>query len=241
MRVEQGEEARTKAKREVVIFATTPEILAELEREAQQTVRTWLDEHRSAINSLTDAHKQSYNDVRALAKEPEVAPISYPQSIDIRKGERPLEMNLYADEKGLFLSNLNEWETKVILKELEDPNMVGWIRNLDRKSWSLTIPYEEGGVVRALYPDFLVVRSGPGGLRIDILDPHHLDLADAPAKASGLARYAAKHANMFGRIELITFDREQMRRLNLVDEEIRKKVLGVSDSAHLRQLFEDVN
>lgn len=240
-RVEQDEEAKTRAKREAIVLATMPGMLSKVEQVAQQTVRLWLDEHQHVINALPEARMQSYNDVRGLAVDPEVAPIVYPERIEVRKGDQLLEKHLYVDEAGLFPSKLNEWETKVILKELEDPSVIGWIRNFDRKAWSLTIPYQEGGVFRALYPDFLVVRSTHDGLRIDILDPHHLDLADATTKASGLAQYAAKHANMFGRMELITVERGEIRRLNLKDEETRRKVMGVSNRGHLQQLFEEAS
>lgn len=103
-------------------------------------------------------------------------------------------------------------------------NAFCWLRNFDRKSWAVTIPYEQGGEFKELYPDFLFVRSNKGELIIDILDPHHTNLADAPAKAVGLAKYVAKHAHMFGRIELIIIDNGKIKRLDLKTEKIRNKV-----------------
>lgn len=99
------------------------------------------------------------------------------------------------------------------------------------------MPYEVGGEAQPLYPDFLIVRETPGGLVVDLLDPHSIDLADAPAKAAGLARYAVKHAHEFGRIELIILDDDGMRRLDLTDEAVRDRVKGVATHEHLRQLF----
>ena len=85
---------------------------------------------------------------------------------------------------------------------------VAWLRNFDSKSWSLTVRYESGGEIHALYPDFLFVHSSTDGPVVALLDPDHIDLADAPAKAAGLAIYAARHAHLFGRIELIIIEEE---------------------------------
>ncbi len=237
-RVDEDEEAKTRAKRETVVFATRPATLSKVERVAQRTVQRWLDEHQLAINALPEARRQAYNDVRGLAADPEIVFAVYPETIEVRRGDLPLAKHLYVDEGGLFPSKLNKWEAKVISRELENPRVIAWLRNFDRKSWSLTIPYQEGGKVRALYPDFLVARSTDDGLLLDILDPHNLDLADAPAKAVGFAKYAAKHADLFGRIEMITVEGKETKRLDLKNEETRTLVMGVSTREHLRQLFE---
>ena len=97
---------------------------------------------------------------------------------------------------------------------------------------SLCVPYELGGVQRPLYPDFLIVRSTPSGLEVDLFDPHLPTLEDAPAKAAGLANYADKHWPLFGRIELIIVEGDELKRLDLVNEQIRDKLKGVHDHAH---------
>lgn len=44
-----------------------------------------------------------------------------------------------------------------MLKErLAKPEVIGWLRNLDRKPWSLEIPYETGGD-RPMFPDLVIV------------------------------------------------------------------------------------
>ena len=235
-RVEQNEELRTKAKLEAVALAINPEVLSKLERTAQVIVREWLEEYQQAINGLPEVRIQQYIEVRQLASQPEIVSIVYPGTIEVRKGSQLLSKHLYVDEKGEFPANLNNWETAVVSGELG--NASGWLRNFDRKSWSLTIPYESGGEFRPLYPDFLIVRNTTNGFTIDLLDPHHLDLADAPAKAAGLAKYAAAHAHLFGRIELIIIRSGQIRRLNLKDEATRNKVRAVVTREHLQQIYE---
>ena len=101
------------------------------------------------------------------------------------------------------------------------------------------MPYQATGEWKPLYPDFLVVRKEGKGLVVDILDPHALSLEDAPAKAVGLAQFAAKHAHEFGRIELIIVDGEKMARLDLAKETMREKVKKVQSHEHLRLLYEE--
>jgi type III restriction enzyme len=73
---------------------------------------------------------------------------------------------------------------------------------------------------------------------LDILDPHTLSLEDAPAKAAGLAEFAAKHGSKFGRIELIIVEDTKMKRLDLADEITRNRVKAVTTHGHLKQLFD---
>ncbi len=237
-RVDQEGEAILAAKREIIVLATMPDVLRRLDAAAQKVVRDWLNEYQRAINALPEARLQLYNDVRGLAVDPEVVDIVYPTSIEARRGDVVLDKHLYVDDRGHFSAELNEWEERTIREEIEKPEVVAWIRNFDRRSWSLTVPYRDAGVYHPLYPDFLVVRSTHDGLVADILEPHNLHLGDAPAKAVGLAEYAAKHANLLGRIEMIIVDNDVVKRLDMKDEETRRKVLTVSTKEHLRQLFD---
>jgi hypothetical protein len=76
----------------------------------------------------------------------------------------------------------------------------------------------------------------------DLLDPHHIDLADAPAKAVGLAKFAAKHHSAFDRIELIIVRGEDdIRRVDLINEAKREKILAVHTREHLALLFEELS
>jgi type III restriction enzyme len=241
--VEEDEGAKTKAKLEAVAFSIVPHILLKIEQKTQETARRWLEDYRQSINGLPESRQQLYNEVRRLATEPEAVMITYPAAIEVRKGDMTFDRHLYVDDEKLFPSHLNNWETTVVQTELKksESGSVAWLRNLDRKSWSLTVPYESGGEFRPLYPDFLFVRSTSDGLVVDLLDPHNIDLSDAPAKAAGLAKYAAKHAHMFGRIELIIFDGEVVKRLNLRNETTRDKVKGVATKQHLRQLYDEAS
>lgn len=110
----------------------------------------------------------------------------------------------------------------------------------------MTIPYSQGGEDHPQYPDFLVLRrTRKGDIVVDLLEPHMTDLADASAKAYGLAKYADRHADRFGRIEFIVVDEDDnVVSLDLIDERTRKKVLVFTeggDAEKLKALLRDAS
>jgi len=95
------------------------------------------------------------------------------------------------------------------------------------------------GEDRPPYPDMIIFNRNKGKLQVDLLDPHNPELDDAVEKAVGLARYAQKHGDLFGRIELISLGPDgEIKRLNVNKASVREKVLPVGDTAHLEALFE---
>jgi len=148
----------------------------------------------------------------------------------------------YVRDDGTFPANLNRWEAMVVSEELSKGSDVVWLRNMPRKPWAITVAYEVNGRAAAFYPDFVFVHQRGEELVADLLDPHHIDLADAPAKAVGLAKYAAKHQMAFGRIELtIVRGTDDIRRIDLTNEAKRDKVLAVQTKAHLDHLFDELS
>jgi len=170
----------------------------------------------------------------------ELRSLALPNEMTITKSDSLWERHAYLDADGKYPATLNKWEAAVVRQELDHDDTVVWFRNIPRKPWALTVPYEVGGKPAAFYPDFLFARQHDGEWTMDLLDPHHIDLADAPAKALGLAKYAAKHHAAFNRIELIIVKGadDEIRRIDLVDEACREKVLAVKTKEHLALLFE---
>lgn len=230
---------REKAKLELFALCVDPDVIRRIERTAQETVQRWLHAHRAAIGKLDEASRAAYDEVRNLAASPELTPLVYPAAIHARQGGRTWTKHLYVDQEGVFTADFNNPEKQILQQELASDNVVAWLRNVDRKPWSLCIPYEVDGEDRPMYPDFLIVRSEGGQLIVDLIDPHTISLADAPAKAAGLAKFAAQHADRFGRIELVMLDGSTSKRLDLTDETVRNRVRAVSLPTQLRQLFQD--
>ena len=148
---------------------------------------------------------------------------------------------MYVEGNGHFRAELGSWEAAVLKEELDKPEVVGWLRNLDRKPWSLEIPYESGGDVRPMFPDLVVVRRVGSEFAIDILEPHDPSLSDNFEKAVGLAKFAEKHGALFGRIQLIrkhsSAGGEHFARLEINQTAMLKKLLLINSNPLLDALF----
>ena len=118
------------------------------------------------------------------------------------------------------------------------------MRNVDRKKWALTIPYEVDGVSMPMYPDFIIVRADSQGYIFDILKPHDPSKKDNYSKAVGLAKYAEKHWDKYGRIQLIRKKRgpdgkDHLYRLDMVKTAICQKVHGITSNPELDRIFNE--
>jgi type III restriction enzyme len=201
--------------------------------------KTYVDE----IEALPSGRREDYRKINRQAKDPMPEHLLLPNDdeIEIRE-ERPLwEQHLYVEKKtGKFGAKFNTWETRVLQEELARHDILGWFRNVPRKTWAFCVPYQMHGEYRPLYPDFIVFRKEKKKIVADILDPHESGLPDAVEKAKGLAAFARKHGSLFGRIELIIVNAdENTLRLNLTKESVRDRVLRLSGKDHLDLLFED--
>jgi type III restriction enzyme len=238
MRAREDPAARGKAKLETFGLAATDTVIAALENSAKELVNVWLERYASQIEAQPERSRQSYDDIRGLASDPEKVHLtSLPDVIEARATDSEWQKHLYSDLEGNFYEQFNTWETLVLRDELEKPEVIGWLRNPSRKDWALSIPYEQGGETKAMYPDFLVFRRVGEQIRVDLLDPHDPGLEDAPAKAVGLAKYAADHGLRFGRIELILVEDSNVRRLDLKNADLRDRVKRVTSTPHLRDLI----
>lgn len=228
---------RELAKLELFALAIDPDIIRRLERAAQELVQAWLSKHHAAIASLDEGSRAQYTEIRNLTSQPEITSLSYPAVIQSQAGDAEWKKHIYVSAEGSFSATFNSVEVDVLQREISRPEMSYWLRNLPRKSWSICIPYEVDGEFRSMYPDFLFVRSVNGGLVVDLIEPHSISLADAPAKAAGLAKYAAQHADRFGRIELIMVDGRAARSFDLTNEVVRNQLRAVRLPDQLRALM----
>lgn len=228
---------REQVKLEVFALGTQPDVLVKVEAAAQALVQKWLKAHSAGIGALGEDSRAMYDEVKYLASSPELTQLVYPTVIHTRQGQRSWSKHLYVDDSDEYHADFYGSETTVLERELSDDNVVGWLRNTDRKLWALCVPYDVGGEARPMYPDFLFVRKDGNALVIDIVEPHTISLADAPSKAAGLAKFADRHFDRFGRIELILIDGRSQKRLDLTDEKTRERVRGVTQTEELRRLF----
>ena len=230
---------RERAKLELFALCTDPELIRRLEKAAQDLVQTWLSTHWIAISNMDEGSRTLYNEIRNLAASPELTPLVYPAKLQARASDSYWEKHLYVTDDGTFYCDFNAVEDAVLHKELASSDVVAWLRNVDRKPWALCVPYEIDGEDRSMYPDFLIIRASGDRLIVDIVDPHAINLADAPAKAAGLAKFAAKHADKFGRIELIMTEGKTIKTFDLTNELVRNKVKGLKLDDQMKRLFDE--
>lgn len=231
------------AKLELHALVQTPGVLAKVDERANALRKNWVDAHKAQVKTLPEKPRQVWRAIEGAGPSPEPVPISAPSAIEVRRAKTAWTKHLYVDAAGTYAEDFtSSWERRVVEAETGRQDVRGWLRNRDRKSWSLCIARQEGTKWVGIYPDFIFFRSTKGGLIADIIDPHLLNDQNAPARAAALARYADAHREDFGRIELVIFEKPgdaEGKRLDLVNDAIRQKVAKVKDHAHLQALFED--
>lgn len=228
---------------EAIVLARNAAEMAILESLAEAAFDGLYDQHKKAIYKLKEQRRVNYEKLRLATAKPNEVPWHLPASIDFKRlPTDPLwERHLYVEGNGQFRAELGTWEAGVLKEELAKPEVVGWLRNLDRKQWSLEIPYETGGDVRPMFPDLVVVREAGGEFIADILEPHDPSLGDNFEKAVGLAKFAEKHGALFGRIQLIrkhsSAGGEHFARLEINQAATIKKLLLITSNPQLDELF----
>jgi len=234
----RGRVKPAQAKLELATLLDDEKTAKTLEHKAGRVFQEEMEKHKPAIRDLPEARRDAYRKLRRQAATPEHEELELPRVYDAPKGEQTFPRHLYIDENGQFSCNFNDWESSVIDAELAHDEVMGWLRNLPRKRWAFKVPYTYDGEDHPMYPDFLFFRRQGEALVVDILEPHSLSQDDSAAKAQGLANFALRHGDDFGRIELIIKHKGKLLRLDVNQPDIRDKVRAVTDNQHLRQLFE---
>lgn len=228
---------------EAIVLARNPSAMNALDECAEAAFNALYDQHKKAISKLKEQRRARYEKWRLATAQPHEVPWHLPASVDFkRQPTDPLwDRHLYLEGNGQFRAELGTWEAGVMKEELAKREVVGWLRNIDRKPWSLEIPYTSGGDVLPMFPDLVVIRKMGVDFVIDILEPHRGDLDDNFEKAVGLAKFAEKHGAMFGRIQLIrkkpSGTGEHFVRLEINTSQMIKKLLLITSNPQLDALF----
>ena len=230
---------------EVIVLVKDALAMENLNAYAEEQFVHLYEENKRAIARLSEARKLFYERLINASARQIAIPWELPSSIDYSVGEndKGYPNHLYCGVESQFITSLNAWEDGVIEEELRN-GAVCWLRNLDRKKWSLEIPYEVGGVAVPMFPDLIVVRSVGGENVFDILEPHDPSRKDNFPKAVGLAKFAEKHWDIYGRIQLIRKERgydgkEHFIRLDVGNTQIQQRVRRISSNDELDLVFEE--
>ena len=234
----------------VAALAQVDGVSDELDREADELGKKWLGEYRVAIKGLTDERRAVYDEIRGMSPEPQAIEIKRPrvrtedtENADGKKLETRTG-HLMSDADGNFpIDPLNQWEIKVLDKEMGHSGFQAWYRNPPRPSGdALAIAYQNAqGHWRRMCPDFLFFHGDSENIKVSIVDPHGHYLADALPKLRGLAEFAATHGVSFHRIESVArMEDGTLRVLDLTDPYVRKAIKEAEDTQAL-YLGDDAN
>ena len=229
-----------------ILFVSDEEQMLSLNNWAEKEFHMMADNSRLKAIKLEDRKKKRYNDIVSNGDEVSEHSFQLPESIStIRDSDGQCYTNhLYINGQGEAWIKLNSWEEGVIKEESEREDFVCWVRNLPRKPWALTIPYEVGGQVKAMYPDFIIVRNdGQGGYIVDVLEPHDPSRVDNLPKAKGFANYAAKN-QCIGRVQMIRevsdATGKRYKRLDLSASAVQPAVLRAATNDELNHIFDEM-
>lgn len=233
-------------KTELMVMVDDTTAMEELEKFAKERFDAIWDEHRFNIADLPDSRRAWYKRLAHASVTPVPEQWRLPDTIDSSVGEesQSFDQHMFVDATGSFRATLNPWETGVVKEELAN-GAVCWLRNLDRKQWSLGIPYKVDGVTTTMYPDIISVRAVAHGYVFDILEPHDESRKDNYPKAVGLAEFADQHMDVFGKIQLIRKRKgadglDHFYRLDMTNNQVRVRVKAIHSNPELDHIFDDL-
>lgn len=241
--IKHSERDRTDIHVEVIVLVSNTDAMERLNTYSEAEFTSLYESYKSAIKRLPESRKQLYQ--KLVSSSPIPLPLSWqlPQSIDFTVGDncKTYSQHLFINRSGAMDTYLGTWEEGVLREELHN-GAVCWLRNLERKPWALAVPYEVNGVATPMYPDLLIVRADAHGYVFDILEPHDPSRKDNCPKAVGLAKFAEKHWDAYGRIQLIRLmkgpdGQDHYYRLDMAKVSVRNKVRGITTNPELDAIF----
>lgn len=246
-RIENSPRDDMEVKIELIVVASDITAMDNLEQYAGVLFDEIYNDNRRAIQTLRFVEREKYE--RLISSGGNVTPLQWrpPFSISFNCSSTSCEYekHLFVDDAGVCRISLNPWEDGVIREEFSRPDFVAWLRNLDRKNWSVEIPYKVAGINKPMYPDMMIVRQDAHGYIFDILEPHDSSRADNYPKAKGLAEFAQAHSNSYGRIQLIrkltgADGASHFYRLDLTNITVQRRVKAINSNEELDAIFSEL-
>lgn len=231
---------------DTILYAADEDSMSKLKDYAKDKFHSLNDEYRTIVASVNERYSKQFHDLIADSDIVSKHSLRIPEELSVRsENGKEYDNHLYVDEEtGTAKIKLNGWEEGVLAEEVASSDFVCWIRNVSRARWALTLPYKIDGTDKAMYPDFIIIRSSiANGYTIDVLEPHMPDLRDNLGKAQALAEYARQNP-VVGRVQLIREGRDargnkRFKRLDMAKSAVREKVLRASTNEELDRIFED--
>ena len=221
---------------DVILFVKSEECMSELDKYAKNTFYQYKRDYRKVLSKYCESVKSKYD--KCTREGEEVSDHSWviPNTIYLPNGEESIDGHLFVDQDGKATFSLNTWEQQIIEDAKKDKNFVCWLRNQDRKPWSLCLTYEMNGKMHPFYPDFVIVRRDDNGdYLLDLVEPHWKDEDNVP-KAKAMAKYVENEDGNVERFEMTRVYDDNMLHLDFADPTIS---LQLSDATKYNDDFLD--
>ena len=231
----------------IAALALVPQVVKDVETEADKLAQQWLIETRASRKLLSDERQAVYDDLEAMTATPQPINLIKPTVRLENSKERAADGNeallptrtkhLLSAEDGTCPIDMNDLERAVLDQEMAQPGAVTWYRNPPRATKeSLAIAYKDSsaGPYKAVRPDFIFFSEKyGGGIVANIVDPHGHWMADAHPKLRGLADFAEKYGDSYGRIEAVSKIGDTLRVLDLTKSSVRQAICDAEDAKTL--------
>lgn len=231
---------------EFILYVGSDDCMNGLDKYAEEKFCALYDKYRFEFAKLKqDTYRQQFDKIISDSNAVTEHVFRLPEDLIISASDDGDEYvdHLFVGNNGSIKLKLNEWEKATLEEERKRDGYICWLRNVQRKTWALSIPYTYNNEERAMYPDFMIFRREPdGSFRIAILEPHGGFFDDSLPKAKGMAKYAEKNPTV-GRIQLIHVEKDKAtsknvcRRLDMSKLAVRKKVMLLNTNQDLNNLF----
>lgn len=224
-----------------ILFASDQNAVDSLNAFAKTKYCELKDTYRPYMVGKSEKCRKDYDTIVSDSDVVSEHNFTLPECISIREDNDGIvyKDHLFADENGEAKIKLNTWEAEVLEEEQKRSDYVGWLRNVPRASWALSIPYKLNGETKPTYPDFIIIRKDKQlGYILDILEPHNPKYDDNLAKAQGFVEYARKEPHV-GRMQLIRKgENGKYKRLDLCKTQIQDKVMRAVTLQELNNIFD---
>lgn len=231
----------------VAAIGQIPDLVRDVEFEADRIAHQWLQDTRDQRSALSDAQQEVYFRLEKQSTRPWYNTVLLPVAAQTNSRERRADgsevdlptyrLHLLSTEAGVYPAELNTWEEKVLEQEMQGQGFVGWYRNPSRGLRdSLAVPYKDPttGNWKPMRPDFLFFsRDDDGQLVADLIDPHGYHLTDALPKLRGLADFTEAVGRSFRRIEAVAELDGVLWKLDLKEDAVRAAIREATDAKAL--------
>ena len=232
---------------DVAAIGQIPDLVRDVEFEADRIAHQWLQDTRAQRSALSDAQQEIYFRLEKQSTRPWYNTMLLPVAAQTNSRERRTDgsevdlptyrLHLLSTEAGVYPAELNTWEEKVLEQEMQGQEFVGWYRNPSRGLRdSLAVPYKDPttGNWKPMRPDFLFFsRDDDGQLVADLIDPHGYHLTDALPKLRGLADFTEAVGRSFRRIEAVAELDGVLWKLDLKEDAVRAAIREATDAKAL--------